>query len=77
MAPELINKKRKPFKITEEQMKRSDIWSFGIYFMIFSVFNAIHHGRRGHVRAVSFPKYYKKTSYLNKMIFWVNSLILM
>ena len=35
MAPDLIDRKRRPFKIMEEQMKSADIWSFGIYFMIF------------------------------------------
>ena len=35
MAPKLIDRKRKPFKIMEEQMKSADIWSSGIYFMIF------------------------------------------
>ena len=37
MAPEIINKKY--LKMTEEQLKESDIWSFGI-FSNFSFFDS-------------------------------------
>ena len=31
MAPEIIDIEKRPFKITEEEMRNTDIWSFGIY----------------------------------------------
>ena len=48
------------FRYLEEQLKGADIWSFGMYFMIFEVFNSIHNNVRGHMPAACFPKYYKE-----------------
>ena len=30
MAPEIIDREKRPFKITEEEMRNADIWSFGM-----------------------------------------------
>ena len=41
MAPELLDRNKRPFKITEAQMKSADVWSFGNY-IFFSFFRLLY-----------------------------------